>query len=795
MATRRREKKEAAPQEEEQPQAKGESKETRPDRRPSIVSDWRLNFAQALLFMLPFLAFAVSSLVRDFVFQYMGYGVFGVALWVAALLLALRFRPGLLVRFWRHWVAGGLLVAAAMGALSFRVGQSGVLQEFSLGGRWGQVLGGEPPVIGGLKVLVMLALVPVVLVPDRTLRLYRRSAVGLGLLSWAVLRNLGLLLWLGLVNLFQYLRKVRIRIPIPRAWRSEEASPALGKAIVESAAAEAVAGTNEGDAVSVAAGQPAGDDVLPEGEQAPDKALPEAPRISGEVPKDEEVTPFPPTPRVAHPQALKGGILKWSLPPMSLLDKPETHHVPEETLQSMAQRIETTLAEHGVETRVETIRPGPRVILFGLVPGWSRKRRGEEKADEGTNGELSRVKVDSIIAREKDLALALKTPHLRLEAPVPGERLVGIEVPNPQPTLVTLSAVMETPAFNKIKEQGALPLALGQGTGGDPVVADLKELPHLLIAGATGSGKSVCINSVISSLILTRPPDRLRLLLVDPKRVELTPFNGIPHLLAPVVVETEEVLRVLDALLAEMFRRYKLMEELKVRNIDGYNHKASSPFPYLVLIIDELADLMMSAANEAEQSLVRLAQLGRATGIHLILATQRPSVNVVTGLLKANVPSRIAFAVASQVDSRVILDGAGAEKLLGKGDMLFLSSNSPRPRRVQGVYVSDREIEELVQFWKKAKGPALPPSLLEEELARREEDEGEVDELLEKAKEIASRSTHLSPSMLQRRLRIGYPRAMRLIELLEEEGILGPGGPGMSREVLVKPNGEPREPS
>jgi S-DNA-T family DNA segregation ATPase FtsK/SpoIIIE len=321
------------------------------------------------------------------------------------------------------------------------------------------------------------------------------------------------------------------------------------------------------------------------------------------------------------------------------------------------------------------------------------------------------------------------------------------------------------------------------------------DLPHLLIAGATGSGKSVCINSIISTMLLTRTPDRVRLILVDPKRVELTPFNGIPHLLHPVVVETEEVQRVLDALLNEMSRRYKWMEESKTRNLEGYNRKASTPLPYLVLIVDELADLMIAGGHESEQALVRLAQLGRATGIHLILATQRPSVNVVTGLLKANIPSRIAFAVASQVDSRVIQDAAGAEKLLGRGDMLYLSSSSPRPRRVQGVYVSDKEIEKLVQFWKSYRGPSLPTSLLQEELTNRVHEETPEDDLLERAREIASQSSHLSPSLLQRRLRIGYPRAMRLIELLEAQGVLAPGAPGTSRKVLVKSGEDFKEPS
>ena len=277
-----------------------------------------------------------------------------------------------------------------------------------------------------------------------------------------------------------------------------------------------------------------------------------------------------------------------------------------------------------------------------------------------------------------------------------------------------MKSVVTDPEFQKIVKHGGLPIALGQDTGGEPVVANLLSLPHLLIAGSTGSGKSVCINSVVMSLLLSNRPDRLRMLMVDPKRVELTPFNGIPHLYSPVIVDPDEVLDVLAALLREMFPRYKLMEDIGVRNIVGYNQRSKEQMPYALLIIDELADLMMTSGFEVEQSLVRLAQLGRATGIHLILCTQRPSVKVVTGLLKANVPGRIAFAVASQVDSRVIFDGSGADKLLGKGDMLYLSAQSPTSQRIQGTFVSDSEFESVIDFWKEQKGPPLPDMPLRE---------------------------------------------------------------------------------
>jgi S-DNA-T family DNA segregation ATPase FtsK/SpoIIIE len=435
----------------------------------------------------------------------------------------------------------------------------------------------------------------------------------------------------------------------------------------------------------------------------------------------------------------------------------------------MARHVETSLAEHGVIVEVKDIRAGPRIVRFGLVPGWNN-RKGEGGKDDGRVE--SRVKVQSILTREKDLALALKTPYLRIEAPVPGEALVGLEVPAPNPNKVHLREVMESPEFRKIASKGGLPVALGQDTGGSSVVTDLAGLPHLLIAGATGSGKSVCLNSVVASLLLTKPPDQLRMLMVDPKRVELTPFNGIPHLVAPVIVDVDQVNSALRGLMREMFRRYKQMEEAGVRNIDGFNSKSKERMPFLVLIVDELADLMITGGFEVEQNLVRLAQLGRATGIHLVLATQRPSVNVVTGLLKANIPGRIAFAVASQVDSRVILDMAGAERLLGKGDMLILNSDSPKPRRVQGALVYDHEIEQLQQFWSNQKGGPLPDILIDED------EDGENEEVnervLSQARELALRSPRMSTSFIERRFKVGQQRAEEIMEHLEEEGLVIP---------------------
>ena len=489
----------------------------------------------------------------------------------------------------------------------------------------------------------------------------------------------------------------------------------------------------------------------------------------------------------------------WAIPEMSLLEYGPEASISSDESKLVAEKIEETLLNHGIEVRVNQIKPGPTVTMYGLTPGWTRKTRKPKKNDaqEDTSDEETdrgtRVKVDSIVAREKDLALALAAPSVRIEAPVPGESIVGIEVPNKKALKVSLRKTLEHEKVNTIKKELGIPLALGQGSSGEATVTDLRKLPHLLIAGSTGSGKSVCINTLLVSMIAKMTPDKLRLLLIDPKRVELTPFNGIPHLISPVVVEPDEAVKSLKGLLEEMLRRYKVLEEIGVRNIDSYiNHpKAIEPMPYLVIAMDELADLMMTAPYEVEQTLTRLAQLGRATGIHLIVATQRPSVDVVTGLIKANFPSRISFAVVSQIDSRTILDSSGAERLLGKGDMLFLSSDFPKAQRVQGAYLSDEEINKLVNYWATEKGTPLPEISLElpvNDITNPDFDSGDFpkDELFSKASELAGRYSHISTSLLQRKLRIGYPRAARLIDQLEDAGVIGPEEPGKSREVLIQ---------
>ena len=514
----------------------------------------------------------------------------------------------------------------------------------------------------------------------------------------------------------------------------------------------------------------------------------------------------------------KNGTGKWTLPSTDVLRVGETHVVSEEDNKEKARLIERTLADYGIEVTVEQIRPGPVVTQFGLVPGWIRRSKEVAKRDETGSQvrdekgravkirtvEKTRVKVDNILNREKDLALALAALSIRFEAPVPGESLVGLEVPNGRPETVTLRTLVESPSFAKLRAKGALPIGLGKGSGGEPVVADLAEMPHLLIAGSTGSGKSVCMNTIVCSLLMQFTPQDLQMFLVDPKRVELTVYNDIPHLLAPVLVEAEKAVPALQGIITEMNSRYKLFEAARARNLSTYNGKVESPdarLPYIVVVIDELADLMMTASGEVEQALCRLAQLGRATGIHLVVATQRPSVDVLTGLIKANIPSRISFSVSSQVDSRTILDGAGAEKLLGKGDMLFLPTNYIKPKRLQGAFISDKEVQDLAAHWEGQHGGPIPPTAFrmpkEEEEPPWDTDEGigdddwhdeelEGDAMLREAKRLTLNFTRVSASLLQRKLGVGYPRAEGLLERLEAMGVLEPGDPGKSRTVISR---------
>ena len=478
----------------------------------------------------------------------------------------------------------------------------------------------------------------------------------------------------------------------------------------------------------------------------------------------------------------------WRLPPIDILDmSPEAEFGQADNVQR-AKLLEEALASYGVEAKVVQINAGPTVTQFGVEPGWDRKMKEIREKDRDGSIKVrleevskTRIKVERITSLANDLALALAAPSIRIEAPVPGKSVVGVEVPNTISSLVSLRGVIETSLFQKIEGRSKLCLALGKGAGGEAVAADLSRMPHLLIAGATGSGKTVCLNSIICCLLLHNTPNDVRFIMIDPKRVELTPFNSIPHLAMPVIVDTNKALTMLRGLNREMDKRYQQLATTGARNIEGYNRNkhGDEKLPYLVLIIDELADLMMTGFDEVEHILCRLAQLARATGIHLVVATQRPSVDVVTGLIKANFPTRISFAVTSQVDSRTILDSGGAEKLLGRGDMLYMPTEAGKPKRLQGCFVSDAETERLVYFWGSQRREEVAQLKIEEIIgvptAAGREGFPE-DPLLVTAKQLAQEHKHISTSYLQRRLHIGYPRAARIMEQLEEEGIKGEEG-------------------
>ena len=727
------------------------------------------------------LYFGFSSGAREWAIEALGYGWVPTGLLVAVTLVTLRYNRHVLFTHWRRLVMAVALAAISISVLSTIFPSGGALEDASLGGEWGAYLGGTPAILAAAKMAAIVFAVPLVIRPKRFGIVYLRYAkVGvLGL-------QLGLLYtYLGLQNSARLIDR-RVRILHYGMHRQASRKDLLKMLVMGPSKSPVRTLAYKGDPDTAIEqsdfGGPdfeTGPDTLVQDDENEDWELPE----SGLIPTWDSKEPAPrkaPKPTKAIGDGAETGKRtkgNWQTPPVDMLTPPDTHHAPEAALQEMARLVETTLGDHGVRVEVTDVKAGPRIVRFGLVPGWVPKRGESARAAIGLDTadadpsalERSRVKVQSILTREKDMALALKTPYLRIEAPVPGEALVGLEVPSPSPSKVHLREVMETPTFKKLVAKGGLPIALGQDTGGTPVVLDLAALPHMLIAGATGSGKSVCINSIVASFLLTKTPEQLRILMVDPKRVELTPFNGIPHLVGPVIVDAEEVNTALRGLIREMLGRYKLMEEIGARNIDGYNKRSKVKMPFLVLIVDELADLMMVGGFEVEQNLVRLAQLGRATGIHLVLATQRPSVNVVTGLLKANIPARAAFAVASQVDSRVILDAVGAEKLLGKGDMLLLHNESPKPSRVQGTLVYDQEIDHMVEFWLNQEGPPL--SLIDVGEPAEDVDGDEVDALImEEARELAARNPQLSASYLERRLKIGGRKAEEVMELLEGEG-------------------------
>ena len=432
------------------------------------------------------------------------------------------------------------------------------------------------------------------------------------------------------------------------------------------------------------------------------------------------------------------------------------------------ERIETTLSNFGIDIEMDDVNVGPTVTQYSFKPA------------DG-------IKLSKITSLNNDLALALAAHPIRIEAPIPGKSLVGIEVPNHSPAIVPLRTVIESESFKKVKSN--LPVSLGKDVSGECWAANLASMPHLLVAGATGSGKSVCLNAIILSLLYQNNPDTLRLILVDPKRVEFTVYNAIPHLLTPVITDVTKTVNALRWAIHEMDERFDILSKAGKRNIGSYNEEAENKMPYIVIIIDELADLMTSASAEVEGCIIKLTQMARAIGIHLVVATQRPSVDIITGLIKANIPARIAFSVASSMDSRTILDSVGAEKLIGKGDMLLQTSDMSKPRRLQGCFVSDNEIKRVVKFLRQAGGdPEYDDSVVEKQKGKSSFDfsSGDNDDdLFGDAKDVVVQAGKASASLLQRRLRVGYARAARLIDLLEERGIVGPADGARPRDILI----------
>ena len=629
----------------------------------------------------------VSADARLWALESLGYGWIPAGLWLGSVVYGLRYHIRSFRRLWQWWVLAAGGAAIVIGVLSFFHPGFGVFAVAGLSGKWGTVLGGSPLFLGIAKLLAIAILTPVVVFPRRVGPFYARGFEGVGQGVRTVAENPQIRR--GISSLTDRLRS---RTKSPQEPSVSEASP-------ETPAVSPIVDREPAKPEAVPVGKP---DVEPD-------AISESSMMDVFVSEELAlyIQPAETDPAMDPP---------WLLPTAGLLSTPEPVESNEEALDATARLIEQTLASHGVNVTVADTQAGPRLIRFGLDPGWLTE---DKDGPEGDRGGGTRVRVQSIVARQNDLALALKTPSIRIQPTIPGEALVGLEVPSPTPRRVGLKEMVESEAFTDCAAKGGLPIAIGQDIAGEPEVLDLAGLPHLLIAGATGTGKSVCLNSIVASLLVAKSPDELRLLMVDPKGVELTPFDGLPHLAAPTVQEFKGFTESLTGLLNLMQQRYARLGQAGVRNIAGYNATAQRRMPYVVLVVDELAELMLAGGRESEANLVRLAQMGRATGIHLVLATQRPTVDVVTGLLKANIATRIAFTVASQTDSRVILDVSGAEDLLGRGDMLLLENQSPQPRRVQGVFVDDGELSRLVEFWRdpsQSRPPVLESETDNEEL-------------------------------------------------------------------------------
>jgi S-DNA-T family DNA segregation ATPase FtsK/SpoIIIE len=639
------------------------------------------------------------------------------------------------VRQWNRWLGSIALIFAIWGVLAF-IPAKGVLGGLSLGGKFGKGIIAYTDYAGIIRVLVLIIAGVILIAPRACLRFATNSA------SWMVTQ-------LKRPGYKPMQQKKAALASTPAALKQ----PLVARPSVTPRAVEEI--------------EPEKKKIVPAIAPAPTPQ--ELKQVAQEVWKKYGESPD---------LVVVDG---WKLPPIDILDTNPEIQFSQADNAERARLIEEALASYGVEAKVVQINAGPAVTQFGVEPGWDRRMKEVREKDKDGNVTVrmeevskTRVKVDRISSLSNDLALALAAPSIRIEAPVPGKSVVGIEVPNTILSMVSLRGVIETNAYQKIQAKSKLALALGKGAGGEAIAGDLSKMPHLLIAGATGSGKTVCLNSIICCMILHNTPNDIRLIMIDPKRVELTTYNSVPHLATPVIVDAEKALEALRWLSQEMNKRYQTLATAATRNIENYNKnkQGEEKMPYLVLIIDELADLMAAGGDEVEQTLCRLAQLSRAVGIHLVVATQRPSVDVVTGLIKANFPTRISFAVTSQVDSRTILDIGGAEKLLGSGDMLYMPTEASKPKRLQGCYVSDAEAERLVYFWggqQKEEGHLLKVEELSKGKTAARKGTYPEDSLMDAARQLAREHEHVSTSYLQRRLHIGYPRAARIMEKLEEE--------------------------
>ncbi len=681
--------------------------------------------------------------IRDTALELFGWGLVIIAM-VVVIIMGMLWRRQLSafaqrwkLYQWNKW----------LGSIAFILAIWGILALFKLGGSFGLAIIGQDivdyPVFASLLHLLGLVIIGVILVAPRACFRSLVSSIS----------------WLG--------RLFKMPVRPPRPTREELQSPLRPQTYTRPTTTEKITPPPVLVPPEIPRKEPKTGAATPV--LAPTQTKQELRQVAQEVWKKYGESPALIT------------VDGWRLPPIDILDRaPEVEFGQADNMQR-ARLLEEALASYGVEAKVVQINAGPTVTQFGVEPGWDRKMKEIKERDRDGNVKVrveevsrTRVKVDRITSLANDLALALAAPTIRIEAPVPGKSMVGVEVPNTISGMVSLRGVIETSAFQKISAKSKLALVLGKGAGGEAVAADLSKMPHLLIAGATGSGKTVCLNSIICCLLMHNIPSDVQFIMVDPKRVELTPFNSIPHLATPVIVDTSKALGTLRWLNQEMDKRYQKLATVGVRNIEGYNKNKTGEekLPYLVLIIDELADLMMAGFDEVEHILCRLAQFARANGIHLVVATQRPSVDVVTGLIKANFPTRVSFAVTSQVDSRTILDMVGAEKLLGRGDMLYMPTEAAKPKRLQGCFVSDAETERLVYFWNSQQREEKASLKIEELVpsgAAARRGGFPADSLLDTARQLAEQHKHISTSFLQRKLHIGYPRAARIMEQLEEE--------------------------